>query len=224
MVMPQSLQQTDSGVDLLDVPLPRPGIVSPSATRASAGTSELVLAYFARCADTIGLPRSLDQLYATLFLPEEPLPFEEIVVLSGLSKASTSTGLRGLERLHGIEREIVANDRRSFYQAQLSLRRLLSILVAESVAPGLKDGVPLLDDAMALAEGSLHSDHFKARLHSLVAWLSFIQLTSRPPKVSSTANIRHHFHPSSPRPSHLIHEPTPGASPQIKFFITHFLC
>jgi hypothetical protein len=65
---------------------------------------------------------------------------------------------------------MVANDRRSFYQAQLSLRRLLSAFVAESVAPGLKDGARLLDDAMALTENGAYNDHFKARLHSLVAW------------------------------------------------------
>jgi DNA-binding transcriptional regulator GbsR (MarR family) len=168
--MPRSFQHTATGVDLLEVPLPRSGNVSSAATRAPATASELVLAYFSRCADTIGLPRSLAQLYATLFLSEEPLAFDEIVALSGLSKASASTGLRDLERLHGVQRVMVANDRRSYYQAQLSLRRLLSAFVAESVAPGLMDGARLLDDAMALAEGCAHSDHFKARLQSLVAW------------------------------------------------------
>jgi DNA-binding transcriptional regulator GbsR (MarR family) len=168
--MPRSFQQATTGVDLLEVPLPRPGSVPPAATRAPVNASELVSAYFSRCAATIGLPRSLAQLYATLFLSEEPLAFEEIVYRSGLSKASASTGLRDLERLHGVERVMVTNDRRSFYQAQLSLRRLLSTFIAESVTPGLKDGARLLDGAMALAEDGTHSDHFKARLHSLVAW------------------------------------------------------
>jgi hypothetical protein len=30
--------------------------------------------------------------------------------------------------------------------------------------------ITLLDDAMALADDGAHSDHFKARLQSLVAW------------------------------------------------------
>jgi DNA-binding transcriptional regulator GbsR (MarR family) len=112
----------------------------------------------------------LVQMYVTLYLPEEPLALGEIIVLSGPSARSASTGLRDLEHLHGVERVMVANDRRSFYQAQLSFRRLLSAFVAESVAPGLMDEARLLDDAMALAEDGAHSDHFKARLHSLVAW------------------------------------------------------
>jgi DNA-binding transcriptional regulator GbsR (MarR family) len=168
--MPRSFHHTATGVDILEVPLPRMRIVPPAATRAPANASELVSAHFSRCADTIGLPRSLAQLYATLFLSEEPLSLEEIVVRSGLSKALASTGLRDLERFHGVERVMVANDRRSLYQGQLSLRRLLSAFVAESVAPGLKDGARLLDDAMALLEDGSHSDHFKSPLNSLVDW------------------------------------------------------
>ena len=168
--MPQSFQHTDTGVDLLEVPLPLLGKAPSAATRAPASASELVLAYFCRCADTIGLPRSLAQLYATLFLSEEPLAFEEIVARSGLSKASASTGLRDLERLHGVERVMVAQDRRSYYQAQLSLRRLLGAFVAETVKPGLHDGDRLLREALVLATEGDHSEHFKARLHSLVAW------------------------------------------------------
>ena len=135
-----------------------------------AAAPELVMAYFIRCADTIGLPRSLAQLYATLFLSEPPLAFEEIVSLSGLSKASASTGLRDLERLHGVERVIVAQDRRSFYQAQLSLRRLIGAFVAETVKPGLHDGDRLLREALVHASEGNQSEHFKSRLNSLVTW------------------------------------------------------
>ena len=144
--------------------------VSVGCGVCSVAVPELIMAYFARCADTIGLPRSLAQIYATLFLSEAPLAFEEIVARSGLSKASASTGLRELERLHGVERVIIARERRSFYQAQLSLRRLLGVFVAESVKPGLRDGDRLLREALVLASRGEHSEHFKARLNSLATW------------------------------------------------------
>jgi DNA-binding transcriptional regulator GbsR (MarR family) len=158
-----------AGTGLLEAPL---GVVPMSAggVPLPAAAPELVISYFIRCADTIGLPRSLAQLYATLFLSESPLAFEEIVARSGLSKASASTGLRDLERLHGVERVMVAQDRRSFYQAQLSLRRLIGAFVAETIKPGLHDGDRLLREALALVSESNHSVHFKARLNSLVTW------------------------------------------------------
>ena len=154
---------------LLEAPLAAVPLSVGSVDRPAAAP-ELVTAYFTRCADTIGLPRSLAQLYATLFLSEAPLAFEEIVARSGLSKASASTGLRDLERLHGVERVMVAQDRRSFYQAQLSLRRLIGAFVAEAVKPGLHDGDRLLREALGLVVEGDHAEHFKARLNSLVTW------------------------------------------------------
>jgi DNA-binding transcriptional regulator GbsR (MarR family) len=162
-------QAESAGTGLLEAPLASVPVSSGGLTR-SAAAPELVMAYFTRCADTIGLPRSLAQLYATLFLSESPLAFEEIVAQSGLSKASASTGLRDLERLHGVERVMVAQDRRSFYQAQLSLRRLIGAFVAETVKPGLHDGDRLLREALVLATEGDHSEHFKARLNSLATW------------------------------------------------------
>ena len=143
---------------------------APATEISSVDTALLVSAYFSRCAETLGLPRSLAQIYATLFLSEEPLAFEEIVARSGLSKASASTGLRDLERLHGVERVMVPTDRRSFYQAQLSLRRLVGAFVTETIKPGLDDGARLLREAVVASETADHSDHFRARVGSLVTW------------------------------------------------------
>jgi DNA-binding transcriptional regulator GbsR (MarR family) len=162
-------QAESAGAGLLEAPLAAAPLSAGDVHRPAAAP-ELVMSYFTRCADTIGLPRSLAQLYATLFLSESPLAFEEIVARSGLSKASASTGLRDLERLHGVERVMVAQDRRSFYQAQLSLRRLIGTFVAETVKPGLHDGDRLLREALVLAKDGDHSEHFKARLNSLVTW------------------------------------------------------
>lgn len=134
---------------------------------------ELVLAYFSRAAETIGLPRSVAQIYATLFLSEQPLAFEEIVALSGLSKASASTGLRDLERLQGVERVVIPTDRRSFYRAQLSVRRIVGAFMAESIKPGIEDGARLLGRAATTVDQDSQapvSDHFRARLQSLLTW------------------------------------------------------
>jgi hypothetical protein len=65
---------------------------------------------------------------------------------------------------------MVAQDRRSFYQAQLSLRRLIGAFLAETVRPGLHDGDRLLREARGLASESDHSEHFKGRLNSLITW------------------------------------------------------
>lgn len=146
-------------------------VESPGEPLDSAPSrASLVASYFSRSAETIGIPRSLAHLYATLFLSEVPLAFDDIVARSGLSKASASTGLRDLERLHGVERVVVPADRRSFYQAQLSLRRLIGAFVSESIKPGLEDGSRLLEEARADLDHPDVSEHLRARLQTLASW------------------------------------------------------
>ncbi len=112
---------------------------------ANALVSETLPAYFCRMADTIGLPRSVALIYHTLFLAEDPLSFGDIVERSGLSKASGSTGIKLLERMRGIERVMIPDDRRTFYRPELSMRRLVTGFIEESLQPGLEAGQRLLD-------------------------------------------------------------------------------
>lgn len=120
-------------------------------------------------ADTIGLPRSVALIYHVLFVSKGPLSFGDIVKKAGLSKASASTGLKMLERMRGIERVIVAGDRRTFYRPELSLRRLMSGFVKESLLPGLEAGQRLLDEAESQASDKV-TGHLADRLASLRRW------------------------------------------------------
>ena len=130
---------------------------------------ELIAAYFCRMADTIGQPRSVALLYHTLFLAAEPLGFSEIMQTSGLSKASTSTGLRLLQRMRAIERVVLPGDRRAYYRAELSTRRLITGFVQETLQPGLDAGQRLLDTAATLPQDQI-PPLLAARLTRLRNW------------------------------------------------------
>lgn len=139
---------------------------------ADQQAERLVQNYFCRLADTIGLPRSLAQIYAVLFLAPEPLSFAEIVETSGLSKGSASTGLRHLKRIRGVEVILRPPDRRTYYRPETSPRRLAGGFLAEAVEPGLAEGERLLDQATAAAAASngASSDHLRSRIDSLTTW------------------------------------------------------
>jgi DNA-binding transcriptional regulator GbsR (MarR family) len=141
-----------------------------AAKPAAAEVHALVAAYFCRLADAIGLPRSVAQIYAILFLAPEPLSFGEIVVAGGLSKASASTGLRHLRRLRGVEVVVRPAERRTYYRPETSLRRLVSGFLAETLKPGLADGDRLLAEAARVAAADSMPDHVRSRLTSLRAW------------------------------------------------------
>jgi len=133
--------------------------------------SALLASYFARMADAVGLPRSVALIYHTLFLAAAPLSFAEIVEISGLSKASASTGLKLLERVRGLEIVTVITDRRTFYKAELSIRRLVSGFIQHTLEPGLDAGDRLLGkpDSGHDWEASL-SPLFAERLASVRQW------------------------------------------------------
>lgn len=147
-----------------------------SSEKAEEVVSQTIGAYFCRMADTIGLPRSVALIYHALFTSEEAVCFSDIVERTGLSKASASTGLSLLERMRGIERVIKLDDRRTFYRPELSLRRLVSGFVEESVNPGLEAGQRLLDEAHEIAEQDEDlSPVLAERLASLRHWHELTQ-------------------------------------------------
>jgi DNA-binding transcriptional regulator GbsR (MarR family) len=125
--------------------------------------------YFCRVADTFGLPRSVALIYHELFVAREPLSFKEIVERAGLSKGSASTGLKMLERMRAVEVVVVPASRSTYYRPELSLRRLASGFIEQSLLPGLDAGGRLLDNAPSSADPAL-PDHLRHRLSSLRKW------------------------------------------------------
>jgi DNA-binding transcriptional regulator GbsR (MarR family) len=142
-----------------------------SAKTADEQFKQTLAAYFCKMSGTVGLPRSVALIYHSLFLSPAPLCFADIVNQSGLSKASASTGLKLLERMGGVEAVFVPDDRRTFYRAELSLRRIIQGFIRESLQPGMDAGQCLLDEAAALPATEL-SPICIERLASLRHWHS----------------------------------------------------
>jgi len=140
-----------------------------SESTSDIAASEAMAAYFARVAETFNLPRSVAGIYHTLFVAEKKLSFTEIVERSGLSKASASTGLKLLESMLAVEIVHIPNDRNTYYRPELSLRRLASGFLKQSLLPGLEAGGRLLESSPLDLDETL-SEHFSSRLSSLKSW------------------------------------------------------
>jgi HTH-type transcriptional regulator, glycine betaine synthesis regulator len=123
-----------------------------------------VAEYFGQLAPAVGLPRTVGRIYGVLFLSKVPMTFNEVVQGAGISKASTSTGLRILSRLRAVVLVSGVGERRLSYAAETSARRLLGGLLSGSLMPHLEAGEELL-------EGLDAKDDFVAgRLESLRSW------------------------------------------------------
>lgn len=88
----------------------------------------------------LGLPRSLGEIYGLLFISPEPLSLDDLVAKLEISKGSASQGLRTLKELGAVKETQVDGVRRTFYQADVELKRLVGGFIREQVRPHLESG------------------------------------------------------------------------------------
>ena len=117
---------------------PRSPLPVYSPDEVSSALEPDVIELFIVLAETFHLPRSLGAIYGLLFCREDPVPFDELVASLGLSKGSVSSGLKALQQLQAVRPVIVGDDRRSFFEAEIELRRMLSGFLESKLRPQLR--------------------------------------------------------------------------------------
>jgi DNA-binding transcriptional regulator GbsR (MarR family) len=129
-----------------------------------------MISVFSELADLFGNPRSHGQVYGILFSSPVPLTMEEITNRIGISMASVSIGLRALEELGAVERQL--NGKFGVYTAKLELKTLISGFVRQRLVPRLEKSsttlksLPPLIDLMPAEEAK----EAQFRLQRVTQW------------------------------------------------------
>jgi DNA-binding transcriptional regulator GbsR (MarR family) len=150
----------------------------PPAEENQAFLSSLerqVIDVFVDAVKVIGLPKSLGEIYGLLFFSPDALSLDDVVRKLRLSKGSASQGLRMLREL-GAVREAEANgSRRTLYEPDVDLKRLVGGFIREQVRPHLESGkgkvVKLMKHA-GTEENEALQKFYKRRLKKLDSWVS----------------------------------------------------
>ena len=144
--------------------------VQESVSALSALESEVV-ALFVRVADLLNLPRSVGELYGVLFITEKPMCLDDLRIKLNISKGSTSQGLKILRSFGAIRVVYVPGDRKDFYVAESSLRKIASGFANEQIQPHLESGSDRLERIQdMLKEETDVSDTFHERVERLENW------------------------------------------------------
>jgi len=95
------------------------------------------VAFFEEIVQLFGIPKSVGQIYGLLYASPQPLGFTAIVERLEISKGSASQGLQLLRSLGAInEAEAKGGTARVVaYEAELSLRQLVTGVLQERLAP-----------------------------------------------------------------------------------------
>lgn len=99
-----------------------------------------VIALFVRMADMLNLPRSVGEIYGILFVSTDPLCLDDCRIRLNISKGSTSQGLKILRSFGAIRTVYIPGDRKDYYSAETSLRKIASGFAQEQIQPHVSSG------------------------------------------------------------------------------------
>ena len=149
--------------------------LSPAATRTQKAFQAECVEFFSEVVQLFGVPKSVGQIYGVLYASPVPLSFSDIVEHLDISKGSASQGLqllRSLGAVRLVEQPDVRNPshlhahspaavlRRDYYEPELSLRRLISGILRERMAPLAATSADRLKRLRDLAEVNDVGNHF----------------------------------------------------------------
>ena len=132
-----------------------------------------VIGFFCDGVKRLGLPKSIGEIYGLLYVTQEALSLDDLVSRLGISKGSTSQGLKMLRKL-GAVREVEGElGRRVYYEPDVELKQLVGGFIKEQVRPHLASGEEKLANLKAIVRempGDAKSDFYAGRLERLGRW------------------------------------------------------
>jgi HTH-type transcriptional regulator, glycine betaine synthesis regulator len=104
-----------------------------------------------RSAQRLGLPRSLGQIYAVLYLSPRPMSLQDLMEALHISKGNASMGVRQLKAWSALDQIWVKGDRRDYYQANPDFRNVLKNLLSVLIKPRLESTSRQLEEMQNLS-------------------------------------------------------------------------
>ena len=132
-----------------------------------------VIDLFLNAAQSVGLPKSVGQIYGLLFCRDEPLTMNVIMTCLFISKGSASQGLKALRQLGAVKSVFVPGERREHFVAEIRLRKLVAGFLKEQAEPHLekgKDRLQSLKELVAATENEDDALRGERRANILASW------------------------------------------------------
>ncbi|MGJ8678201.1 MAG: GbsR/MarR family transcriptional regulator [Akkermansiaceae bacterium] len=112
---------------------------SDSSDRVQSIDDRLI-SFFQDGVSLLGLPKSVGEIYGFLYLSEKPLTMLDLVTDLKMSKGSASQGLKLLRTLGAIHVISFENDRKTYFEANVELKKLVGGFIRQEIRPHLKSG------------------------------------------------------------------------------------
>jgi DNA-binding transcriptional regulator GbsR (MarR family) len=143
---------------------------------APSGLNDVEQQVISFCRDgvrVLGLPKSVGEIYGLLFISPEPLSLDDLVLRLGISKGSASQGLKFLRELAAVTEVDGIDARRTYFEADVDLKKLVGGFIREEVRPHLKSGESKLKDLIESTDGEDDEEmkeFYQNRINRLNGW------------------------------------------------------
>jgi len=125
-------------------------------------------------ATAFSLPKSVGAMFGLSFASPQPLALDDFVERLQISKGSASQGLKFLQRMGAVRPVYAPNDRRTLYEPEMSLRRLLIGILNENVIPHLQQSQDKVAELRRQLKANGHTEDEQEllayRLDTLEGW------------------------------------------------------
>ncbi len=101
-----------------------------------------------------GFPRGMGAIFAVLYLSPTPLPLDEIVEATGLTKGAISTEIRSLARMGLVHRSARLGDRKDYYEAETDFYTAIRSILKERQNSEFDRAVSSVKETVAAMEAN----------------------------------------------------------------------
>ena len=145
---------------------------APATSRDLSELEREVIELFVRMADVLNLPRSVGEIYGLLFVSSAPLCLDDCRIRLNISKGSTSQGLKILRSFGAIRTVYIPGDRKDYYVAETSLRKIARGFASEQIQPHVNSGEERIERIRELMQedGSKDAQTLREKIDLLENW------------------------------------------------------
>ncbi len=122
-----------------------------------------------------GVNRTVGQIYALLFVSDQPLNADQITEALSISRSNTSMGLKELEAWRLVRKRHLPGDRRDYFHTPDDIWQILRILAEERRKREIDPTLSLLRDILMESPASPEERHAQDRMrqmHDLIELLT----------------------------------------------------
>jgi DNA-binding transcriptional regulator GbsR (MarR family) len=128
-------------------------------------SKDAFIAHWADMGSSWGVPRSVAEVHALLFIEGRPLCAEDIMERLQVSRGSVSTTLRTLADWGIVTRSRQRGERKEFFEAEQEVWNLLSLIIRARKRRELEPLLAALEDTKSVADGDASADPAALQAH-----------------------------------------------------------